>query len=1447
MKISIFPAITLTGNIPSKMILPNKRIIILLLILFAFDTAIFSQSYSSRNNYTGAWETPASWTPTWTTPQTNVLLQNITINGYITANESLSFSVLGQLTINDTLVIKGDLTIDNSNKLRIGDQGILIVWGNLTIIDNAQIEENGYIIVTGNINKTGATNLGQFKSNDNPVKVFIGGTIPSELTNDNSDYRALNCAIPNTIPYPNSGCSYGNLTDLINDPIYPFFQITCSLSTPTITAGGPTSFCAGGSVTLTSSAGSAYLWSNGATTQSVNITSSGSYSVRVTSAGGCQSAASVATVVTVNELPSTPVITAGGPTTFCQGGSVNLTSTAGNSYLWSTGATTSNINITSSGSYTVRITNSNGCQSAVSATTSVTVNSLPATPNITASGPTTFCSGGSLTLTSSPETAYLWSNGATTNSINATSSGNYSVRVTNSNGCQSPSSTATTVVVNSLPVTPAITTGGPTTFCAGGSVTLTSSAGSGYLWSTGATTPSINVTSSGNYSVQITDAPGCQSASSAATKVTVNAIPVTPVITTDGPTTFCAGGKVILTSSSETSYLWSNGATTHSINVTTPGNYSVIGTSSDGCQSASSTAAVVSINPLPIVNAGSDVTIPNGTGTTINATVTGDGPFAYNWSPSIFLVNPDVEDPTTVNLPSTTVFTLTATSLTTSCSNSDKVTISVSGGPLGSTPEAIPGTVCSGEDVQLYAIASGGSGSYTYTWSSIPAGFSSSVANPIVNPTLSTTYNVAVFDGFNTVNSQVVVTVNSLPSTPSITPDGPTTFCNGSNVTLTSDAGTTYLWSTGESTQSINVSTSGIYSVQVTNSGGCLSTPSASTVVTVNSLPATPSVTADGPTIFCEGGSVTLTASAGSAYLWSNGATSQSINVNSSGSYSVRVTSAEGCQSAASPAIIVTVNALPATPAITATGPTTFCQGGSVSLTSSTGNSYFWSTGENTANIDIISSGSYTVRISDANGCQSSISAATTVTVNSLPATPNISADGPTTFCSGGSVTLTSSPETGYLWSNGATTNNIEVTSSGNFSVIVTDANGCNSLSSAATPVLVNASPVTPAITADGPTTFCAGGNVTLTSGTGSNYLWSDGEITQSIVVTSSGSYTVQITDTEGCPSELSVATIVTVNTLPATAVITADGPTTFCSGGSVTLTTVGGSNYLWSTGSIAPDIIVSSTGNYSVQLTDANGCSSALSIATEVTVNALPVVNITSSNSSLCIGDQRILAGDPAGGNFYVSDGPGTITGNVLSATGSGNINLEYIYSDICTNKATQTIVADEKAAAYAGPDQTLSYVFDTQMEAELPQYGTGEWSLVTGSGNIEDKQSPTTRITGLSIGENKFIWKVHNGSCESTDEVAVTVNDIVTPTVITPNNDGLNDELIFPGLIAFPGSTMIIYNRWGSEVYRSSDYKNDWNGKDTKHRDLQADTYFYILKISNGRILKGFIEIRR
>ncbi|MBI4646635.1 MAG: hypothetical protein HY738_08615, partial [Bacteroidia bacterium] len=354
--------------------------------------------------------------------------------------------------------------------------------------------------------------------------------------------------------YNSSGCLRNSEHTMVN----------ATLLIPVITAGGNTTFCQGDNVVLSSDHTTWNEWykdgtTTGITTQDYTATTAGVYKCYVNT-GSCFGF-SQEIAVSINNLPSTPSITPGGSTTFCQGGSVTLTTSAGNSYIWSTGATTQSISATTGGNYTVQVTDANGCISAASSPMTVILNNLPATPTITPSGSTSICLGNSVTLTAPASSAYLWSTSETTQSISVNTAGSFSVQVTDGNGCTSASSSLASVTVNNLPSAPTITPNGSVAICQGSSVALSVPVNSGYLWSTGATTQSINATAAGSYTVQITDANGCTSASSSPVTVTVNSLPATPSITPGGTTTFCQGGSVTLTASVGNGYIWSTGAT----------------------------------------------------------------------------------------------------------------------------------------------------------------------------------------------------------------------------------------------------------------------------------------------------------------------------------------------------------------------------------------------------------------------------------------------------------------------------------------------------------------------------------------------------------------------------------------------------------------------------------------------------------------------------------------------------------------------------------------------------------------------------------------------------------------------------------------------------------------------------------------------------------------------
>ncbi|MBL7928242.1 MAG: T9SS type A sorting domain-containing protein [Bacteroidia bacterium] len=322
-------------------------------------------------------------------------------------------------------------------------------------------------------------------------------------------------------------------------------------------------------------------------------------------------------------------ITANGSTSFCQGGSVTLTASAGTSYVWSNGATTQSINVTTSGNYVVTVQNGSSC-AGVSSPVTVSVSSAP-NATITPNGSTTFCQGQSVMLTASSGSSYLWTpGGQTTQSITVSSAGNYSVRVSNSSGCSATSS-PTTVTVNSIP-SATISASGATTFCQGGSVTLTASAGSSYLWTPGnQTTQSITVNAGGNYSVRVSNSSGC-SATSSPQSITVNTA-VVPQISTSGSVNLNPGQSVTLTSSPAVSYSWTPGnAITQSITVNMAGSYRVTTTDANGCQ-ATSAAVNVTVNQLV------PVTITSSSATTFcqgdSVILTASPGFTYLWLPGL--------------------------------------------------------------------------------------------------------------------------------------------------------------------------------------------------------------------------------------------------------------------------------------------------------------------------------------------------------------------------------------------------------------------------------------------------------------------------------------------------------------------------------------------------------------------------------------------------------------------------------------------------------------------------------------------------------------------------------------------------------------------------------------------------------------------------------------------
>jgi hypothetical protein len=399
--------------------------------------------------------------------------------------------------------------------------------------------------------------------------------------------------------------------------------------------------------------------------------------------------------------------------------------------------------------------------------------------------------------------------------------------------------------------------------------------------------------------------------------------------------------------------------------------------------------------------------------------------------------------------------------------------------------------------------------------------------------------------------------------------------CQGDSIQLCLNPAQTYNWSNGATTQCIwvteqNVNPAHQYSGYVFGPPACFAF---TTTVNLQWVVPTATITPSGPTALCPGSTVTLTANQGNSYLWSNGATSQSITVGTAGNYTVTVSNGANCSATSAP-VQVTVG----TAAAQITGVTSLCNGAATTLSANLGQSYLWSTGATSQTINVSTAGTYTVTVTQAGGCVANASANVTVNPNPVPAI-----SGTLNFCSGSNTSLNAGAGySTYNWSSGATTQNITVSAGGTYTVTVTSAAGCSGTTSAA--VVMNANPV-PAIT--GPLSICQGATSTLNAGAGfASYAWSSGATTQTITQGVAGTYTVTVTNANGCSGTTNAALV--VNALP---VPNITGNFAFCQGAVSSIDAGAGySSYQWNTGATTAAINVSTANTFTVTVTDANG-----------------------------------------------------------------------------------------------------------------------------------------------------------------------------------------------------------------------------------------------------------------
>jgi gliding motility-associated-like protein len=1031
-----------------------------------------------------------------------------------------------------------------------------------------------------------------------------------------------------------------------------------------------------------------YSWSNGSTNNSLSGLSANSYSLAITDLNGCVANSSA----TISE-PSTLLLSSTITDALCNGdlnGSIDLTVTGGTvgySFLWNNSSLTEDLSGISAGTYTVVVTDNNGCTASlvsnVNHPSTLAANSLVTTP-ITVNGGT-----GIITVSASGGTPSYTNTGTYT-----VSAGTYSYTVIDANGCSSITTVNITepnqLIANAIISSPILCNGGNAT------VDVTAVGGQGPYTGTG-----TFIIPAGTYNFTITDAFNV----TATTSIIISE-PSALNTTSQGTNISCFGQNNGIASISANggvgpySFLWNNGTSNDSIINLAPGSYTVITTDANGCIQ-NDTVVITQPSALVATSLVSTGILCNGGNAVVS--VTASGGIAPYIGTGNFTVSAG-----------THVYTITDLN---GCSNTTSITVSEPSLLTFST--ASTNVTCNGIANGTASItASGGVAPYTYLWSNNST--TSSISNLIPG-----TYTVVVTDANGcTVNTSITITEPTILTASSVITSP--ILCSGGNavISISATGGTSPYTGIGN----FNAQ-AGTQSYTVTDANGCI----AQTNIIVNQPGVLIASSVVSQSIQCYGGTGQITISAIGGTLPYVGTGVQTVLT---GTYNYTVTDANGCTGLTTISI-----SQPTQLTINIVGTNPLCNGnsnGSAQATISGGTSpyaYSWSNGSSTSTATNLTSGTYTVQVTDANGCI--VSGSVTLT---QPATLSANATiSSAILCNGGTGQV-------LVSANGGTSPYSGIGQfsalAGNATYTVTDLNGCTaSVSinvSQPSSLIVNSAITSPIA--------CFGGNgnilVTATGGTPSY----TGTGTFNVSV---GTYTYPVTDANGC----STTTTLTINqptALVANAVIS--NPI-LCNGGSASIlvSAIGGTLNYSGTGSFTA---IAGVQTYTV--IDANGCASTASI------NVVQPTQLSSSISS-----QDITCN-------------GLNNGSAIVTPLGGTPNYSYVWS----NGATTASVSNLAPGAYsvtvtdANGCQSISSVIISQptaltssviQTASVLCFGSTGTVFVSANGGT----APYSGLGSFTVNAGNHVYTITDANgCTSTSSILITQPTllIATATQTTP-----------------------------------------------------------------------------
>ncbi len=1108
--------------------------------------------------------------------------------------------------------------ITNATLASQGTYSVVITFDGLDCALNASVTVTVNPPPTIQLNSI--TNVNCFSGNTGAISIGASGNAPLTYAWSNGN-----------ITSNPTGLAAGNYTVTVTDVNTCFAtqtfavtqnpQITGTVS-PTTSFNGFNVGCFGGSngaTTVSVSGGMpgyTYLWSNGSTTNSASNLSAGTASVTVTDNLGCTRVLSA-----VLTQPAQLHVTMNGTDVLCFGnnnGSISTVTTGGvaaYTYSWAGGA--SSLNNLVAGTYNLTVTDQNGCTTQ----NSIVITGPTASLSLTHSLTQVLCFGastGMIDVTPAGGTApysYAWSNGAVSQDLSNIPAGNYSLTITDAHGCQVSQNFTITQPASAISATGSITP----VLCFGattGAIDVTPTGGTGtytYSWGSGATTQDLSSISSGNYTVTITDQNNCtftlanQIVPQPSAPLALNEV-ITPVSCFSG-----TDGGIVSNPSGGTApytFAWSNGATTSSISNLAQGNYTLTLTDNHGCQLTETYSVAQPPAPLALNEVSVDVLCFGQSTGNIDISVSGGTPaYTYAWNTGA----------TTQDLSglSAGFYDLTVTD-SKFCVQTISIEITEPAMPLTAT-SVIEAVSCYGfADGNIDVTPSGGTGLYTYVWNN-------SVTSQDLNNYPAGNYSVTITDGNNctfTISNLNISQPNAILQT-TLQPVDINCFGESTGSILQTTTGGTipygYVWSSGETTQDLASITQGTYTANVTDANGC----TASATTTVNQPAAPIQLSETHVDILCYNettGSIDISTTGGTApyaFSWSSGETMEDLMSISSGNYTLTVTDHLGCVET------IAVNVLQPVQPLTVTEIHTdaLCIGGqqgTIDLQVSGGTApyvYLWNNASTNEDQSDLLAGNYTVQVTDDHNCQASVSVEildpSNTTVLSETHT-NVACFSASTGAIDLQVTGGVAPHT-YAWTNGASTQDLANLAAGNYAVDVVDLNGCGEFIS----ILITepSSAVTASIAHTD--VLCNGFNtgsmeVSASGGvTPYAYAWSNGETTALISNLVEGSYTVVVTDDNGCDFSISEEII-----QPNPIVIAETITDVNCFGnntGNIQIAVSGGApayTYSWSNGSVNQSVSALVAGSYTLTVTDLNNC-----VEQEIYVVSQPVAPLATSN----------------------------------------------------------------------------------------------------------------------------------------------------------------------------------------------------------------------------------------